>query len=116
MLYIRFNPLTKLNMINIVTKIVNREGMSIPHDCLESLVDNSNGDIRSAINALQFSSNTGNDETTATSAPTNPTNIVDFDKHISKLSLFHAVGKVVYAKRNADDTLESKPDVSFVRT
>ncbi|KAI8051789.1 Rad17 cell cycle checkpoint protein-domain-containing protein [Thamnidium elegans] len=106
--FIEFNPLTKINMLKIVSSIKNREGMSISHDYLDSLVEDSNGDIRSAINALQFLSNTN--KRTKLSAPTKLTETIDFDKHISKLPLFHAVGKVLYAKRNADNTLESKPD------
>lgn len=97
-------------MIKILSNIKNQEGMSISHDRLDALVEDSNGDIRSAINALQFFSNANKRK--RLSAPTKSTGIIDFDKHTSKLPLFHAVGKVLYAKRNPDKTFESKPDVS----
>lgn len=78
------------------------------NDKLDAIVENSNGDIRSAINSIQFTSR----------IPVRPikkkkpnNDVVDFDNHIGNLTLFHAVGKVVYAKRNQDKTFESKPDV-----
>lgn len=109
---LRFQPVTQINMLKILSSIKNAEGLSIPQPYLNNLVQDSNGDIRSAINGLQFISNQVRKER-ATTTKASSSKVVEFDKHVSKLSLFHAVGKVLYAKRNTDQTLESKPDVSF---
>lgn len=96
-------------MLKILKSIVQNEKIRITENKLAEVVEASNGDIRSAINALQFMSCA---PTFATRKKRNNNGIVDFDSHIGNLSLFHAVGKVVYAKRNQDGTFESKPDVN----
>lgn len=111
---LRFQPVTQINMLKILSSIKNAEGLSIPQPYLNNLVQDSNGDIRSAINGLQFISNQVRKERATTTTKASSSKVVEFDKHVSKLSLFHAVGKVLYAKRNTDQTLESKPDVSFL--
>jgi DNA polymerase III delta prime subunit len=99
----------------VLQNIANRENLHVPNSILENIIDNSNGDIRIAINSLQFQSVAG----TPSSQPVPKKRknrkgevIVDFNRHMGHLSLFHAVGKVLYAKKNVNGTLESSPEVT----
>ncbi|KAI7892842.1 Rad17 cell cycle checkpoint protein-domain-containing protein [Mucor mucedo] len=104
--FIEFRPIIKASMKKILKNILQCEKLCVSDRKLEEIIDVSNGDIRSAINSLQFMS----------CIPIMPpkkfrrTQVVDFDNHIGNLSLFHAIGKVIYAKHNEDGTFESKPD------
>jgi replication-associated recombination protein RarA len=105
-----------MNMTKILNNIVSCEGVLIKTSEISDLVEKSNGDVRSAINNLQFydkkSSRTPKKHPKKLKSLEN-TNVKPFDEQIGPLDLFHALGKVLYAKRNPDGSYESKPDVSL---
>lgn len=95
-------------MKKVLKNIIQKERLRINDNKLEEIIEISHGDIRNAINTLQFLS--PRSIATKKLKTSNPTH---FDDHIGNLSLFHAVGKVIYAKREPDGTFKSKPEVSF---
>jgi cell cycle checkpoint protein len=103
-------------MTKILNHIVSCEGVRIKTSELSDLVEKSNGDIRSAINNLQFydkkPGKAPKQQPKKAKSLENP-NVKAFDEQIGPLDLFHALGKVLYAKRNPDGSYESKPDVSI---
>jgi cell cycle checkpoint protein len=108
-------------MKKILKEIARKECLFLPASKLEEFVDESDGDIRLAINSLQFRSIPIDDTFVEEKPPPAPVRrakkdgakIVEFDDHVGHLSLFHAVGKVLYAKRDAHGNYESTPEVSF---
>ncbi|CAO3621358.1 unnamed protein product [Mucor hiemalis] len=110
---IEFNSIPNTQIKKVLNSIASCENLHLPNSQMENLIDTSNGDIRQAINSLQFFSNQGS--TSSYPIPKKRRNdkgevIVDFMRHTGHLSLFHAVGKVLYAKRNVDGTFESNPE------
>lgn len=113
----RFNSIPNTQIKKVLNSIASCENLHLPNSQMENLIDTSNGDIRQAINSLQFFSNQGS--SSSYPIPKKRRNdkgevIVDFMRHTGHLSLFHAVGKVLYAKRNVDGTFESNPEVRSV--
>ena len=134
--HIQFNAVNATNMLKTLTSIAMIESSSsdkmfkIPDkDSLQALATSVNGDIRAAVNALQFaclnysSSNDMktcfNGHTTLTSSTSNskPKNLNCNKNKTSKIEdtslskiggkdptidLFHAIGKVLYCKREED--------------
>lgn len=49
-----FNPISKKKILKCLQTIVTNEKIQISKDILLSICQNSNGDIRNAINSLQF--------------------------------------------------------------
>uniref|UniRef100_T1J1L8 Checkpoint protein RAD24-like helical bundle domain-containing protein n=1 Tax=Strigamia maritima TaxID=126957 RepID=T1J1L8_STRMM len=90
---INFNPITTVNLLKILTKISAAELSSIPSkEILENIAQTTSGDIRAAINTLQFS-HCGKKRNTAR-ADKKKESIKD-----TTLYLFHAIGKVLHCKR-----------------
>lgn len=84
------NPVTKARMKRSLEAISKKEGIQVPAYFWEEVHMQSGGDLRHAIMSLQFRGN-DNDVTRKNS-----------EKHYerdSKLSMFHTLGKVLYAKR-----------------
>ena len=106
---IHINPATKPKLKKACERIANRERKSIPSSLIEKFFESSGGDMRSATMALQFS---------LTGRKRYKLN----DNHVKdlKLSSFHALGKLLYAKRihtpHAQGMYEShtRPPLSFV--
>lgn len=89
---------------------MNSENVKLAKDQLQDILDKSDGDIRAAINNVQFYAVRTLHPSARRKVTSIKSNVVPFDEKIGPLDLFHAVGKVLYAKRNPDGTLESKPE------
>ena len=83
-------------MRKILEKIAIRQNCKIPSTFLEELHLNSGGDVRHAIMTLQLQS-TGLQSLVPTASRSSRDNERD-----KKLSTFHALGKMLYAKRKID--------------
>lgn len=107
-------------MRKILKNIAVQENLFLPAARLEQIIQESDGDIRLAINTLQFQS-IPIDESNPRDPKEPPpparrakdgSKLVEFDEHVGHLSLFHAIGKVVYAKRDTQGNYESTPEVN----
>ncbi|CEP08975.1 hypothetical protein [Parasitella parasitica] len=107
---IKFNPVTKANMTKALKYILAQEEASIEKETLEDLIEKSDGDIRATINNLQFECLHELKSKKKVPAKKKSTDKAPFDDKLGPLSLFHALGKVLYAKRNPSGTYESKPE------
>jgi len=92
------NPVTKARMKKSLHDISKKEGIQVPAHFWEEVHMQSGGDLRHAIMSLQFRGK-GSDRARSNG-----------EKHYerdSKLSMFHTLGKVLYAKRKkvSEDTL-----------
>lgn len=90
-------------MTKVLSSIYKSEALEVPID-FKAIIAASNGDVRSAINNLQFYAipkqhpdHGGHLQTSA------------FGRETS-LDMFHAIGKVLYAKRTPKGALESNPE------
>ncbi|KAI9493629.1 Rad17 cell cycle checkpoint protein-domain-containing protein [Zychaea mexicana] len=121
---IEFNPITPKNIEKILSAIQDNEyrrtGHKLSKNRLTHIAELSRGDIRNAINMLQFHC-----------IPTSPSDVVvpakrrreedlQEDDTLTQaqhrgapLDLFHAIGKVLYAKRDLQGRLESPPEQTF---
>ena len=106
---IKFNPVTKTNMTKVLKHVMSEEHTAIRKEQLDQLIEKSNGDIRAAINNLQFDS-VHSSKSKRKIQTKKSTDKPPFDDRMGPLSLFHALGKVLYAKRNPNGTYESKPE------
>ena len=115
---ISFNPITDLNCAKALRKVLDAEHRTLPEAHITALATQANGDLRNALNSLQFAC-TG----IAPMAPQPPTkrakgsgrkkanrpsdvNTVDADVEgvtfmlrDASLNLFHGLGKLLYNKR-----------------
>ena len=120
-----FNPVTTTNIVKVLSKVATIESQKgvrkfrVPDkSTLENLAESVGGDIRGAINALQFSclnetgdlrkafegvSKIGSSKTTKNGSK----NDRDMGSELSKIGgkdqslvMFHALGKILYAKRS----------------
>lgn len=55
----RCNPISPTNLCRAILRIANEEGLNLPKEVLDSLASNSHGDIRAAVNGLQFAYSKG---------------------------------------------------------
>lgn len=96
-------------MVKVLKHIISEEHATVQKEQLDQLIEKSDGDIRAAINNLQFDS--VHFSKSKRKIPTKKsTDKAPFDEKMGPLSLFHALGKVLYAKRNPNGTYESKPE------
>ncbi|KFM61658.1 Cell cycle checkpoint protein RAD17, partial [Stegodyphus mimosarum] len=111
---ISFNPVAPTMMM----KVLNRVGASYPKlnkSDLEAIVVNSMGDIRNAINSLQFLciSDSTKQKSLHAKKKNSGQDPLESQEHSlkrdSSLFLFHALGKILYCKR--DPSLKSEKDV-----
>lgn len=110
-LFNRFLPITKPTIIKVLSKTALKANVQIGKDRLEELSELSNGDIRAAINMLQFYSTSKNANKHSGIKRKRDDDASLFCRTTGSLSLFHAVGKVLYAKRDINGYYESKPEV-----
>lgn len=102
------NPVTKARMKKSLEAICKKEGIKVPPHFWEEVHLQSGGDLRHAIMSLQFRGN-DNDATHTNSDK----------KHYerdARLSMFHTLGKVLYAKRmkvSADSESSERPPLDF---
>jgi len=99
----RYSAVTTKKMTKVLSSIYKSEALEVPID-FKAIIAASNGDVRSAINNLQFYAipkqhpdHGGHLQTSA------------FGRETS-LDMFHAIGKVLYAKRTPKGALESNPE------
>jgi cell cycle checkpoint protein len=86
---------TKPRMKKILDSIAKQEGIKLPPTSFERMHARSGGDLRYAITALQY------EQTGQTSAIETSEKDRENSKRDTKLSTFHALGKLLYAKRLA---------------
>ncbi|KAG4306209.1 hypothetical protein PORY_000197 [Pneumocystis oryctolagi] len=128
---INFNPITKTSLKRTINKIIDTECHSLKPDSkiIESIIASSCGDIRSALNTLQFIIGiiTENQKTNMinhvfSSQKNNMKHELSKEQILlinsitnreSKLGLFHAIGKVVYNKRIGDSLDEEFENILF---
>ena len=119
---IAFNPVTSINMVKLLTRIALEESQKgerkfrIPEKtALENLAESVGGDLRGAINALQFSClnevadlreafHSVNAASKSKKKPEQegkrkPSSLSKIGGRDQRLQLFHALGKVLYSKR-----------------
>lgn len=128
---IRFNPIATTSMIKVLSKIANFESkqpmnrVRVPStEALDQLVVSSAGDIRSAINSLQFfclncpkistakspfvstisSRKRSHGKASKSALPSNEETSIGLRD--TNLSLFRALGKILYCKREALQKVE----------
>jgi len=89
-------------MEKAVASVAMAEGLQLSKRTIAAIAEASHGDIRCAINALQFQCRHGGADT----------KYAQWGSRDVSLTLFHAVGKVLYCKRAQDDSsrLESSPE------
>ncbi|KAI7878745.1 Rad17-domain-containing protein [Lichtheimia hyalospora FSU 10163] len=116
---VEFNPITLSAMNRTLTRIYDLEKntttpVSLTKDTISRIAESSRGDIRNAINNLQYycipSTSRSRDNTKR-----RRTDIQVSESREDPLSLFHAVGKVLHAKRSPDGKLESLPEIILDR-
>lgn len=106
---LQIQPVTKSKMKKCIEYIAKTEGLGrIPSEFIEELHLSSGGDIRHAIFALQFQYATRSNRCASSNATSNKRDV--------KLSSFHALGKLLYAKRRQrgqDSQLSTKSSTEF---
>ncbi|KAI9469929.1 MAG: Rad17 cell cycle checkpoint protein-domain-containing protein [Benjaminiella poitrasii] len=107
---IKFNPVTAANMKKVLKKIMSSEQARLSDGQLSDLIEQTEGDIRAAINNLQFYALQSPQPLRKFQKTVRANSIKPFDEKIGPLELFHAIGKVLYAKKNKDGSFESKPE------
>ncbi|KAI8640735.1 Rad17 cell cycle checkpoint protein-domain-containing protein [Parasitella parasitica] len=107
---IKFNPVTRANMTKALKSILAQEGVTVQKETFDESIEKSDGDLRAAINNMQFSSLHTLISKNKLPAKKNSTEKARFDDKLGPLTLFHALGKVLYAKRNPNGTYESEPE------
>ncbi|KAH9896590.1 Rad17 cell cycle checkpoint protein-domain-containing protein [Cubamyces lactineus] len=121
---ISFNPIASTYMRSALKSLLDRHfavsnsGTRPTKDVLDVIVESSNGDIRSAIMALQFActadnTNTsrksikGSKRTGATKGPSARVMLEAVTRREQSLALFHLLGKIMYNKRKGDPSASS---------
>eukprot|EP00727_Mastigamoeba_balamuthi_P013978 m51a1_g9202 putative cell cycle checkpoint protein Rad17 (1091) ;mRNA; f:111193-116117 len=110
---IKINPVAQRTLEKALAAIAQEEGFNLSPASLSDIAEQSAGDIRCAINALQFSC-TGASHAIPFVKKTRKSKggeskTVSFGSRDLSISLFHAVGKVLYCKRDPSGHLESSP-------
>ncbi|KAK9457382.1 Rad17 cell cycle checkpoint protein-domain-containing protein [Dipodascopsis uninucleata] len=100
---IDFNPINKTLMSKVLKTIVSKERLILDPNILSNLAEL--GDVRSAINALEFYSRASDSDRSSQSS--NAYNTIGIRE--TYLDIFHAIGKVVYNKslKEIESVLES---------
>nr|XP_018667503.1 cell cycle checkpoint protein RAD17 [Ciona intestinalis] len=100
---IRFNPVSTTLLIKALSRVSTSERCSTNKDDLSLIASASAGDVRSAINNLQFSCKTVGKSTRKTSG----TKSKAINGKDTSLIMFRALGKVFYCKREKRKKAES---------
>ncbi|KAI9069618.1 Rad17-domain-containing protein [Trametes sanguinea] len=116
---ISFNPIASTYMRSALKTLLDRHFASSNHsgarptkEVLDVIVDSSNGDIRSAIMALQFACTAGNStavkprqgskRAAKSQGPSARVMLEAVTRREQSLALFHLLGKIMYNKRKGD--------------
>ncbi|KAH9914163.1 Rad17-domain-containing protein [Epithele typhae] len=118
---INFNPIAATYMRTALKSLLDRQravGVRPSKDVLDLIVESSNGDIRSAIMALQFACTAdgsalplskGNKRSAKGKGPSAATVLQAVTRREQSLALFHLLGKIMYNKRKGDPPTQSAP-------
>eukprot|EP01105_Mastigella_eilhardi_P022018 TRINITY_DN538_c1_g1_i6.p1 TRINITY_DN538_c1_g1~~TRINITY_DN538_c1_g1_i6.p1 ORF type:complete len:182 (+),score=45.39 TRINITY_DN538_c1_g1_i6:531-1076(+) len=114
------NPVAQRRLEKCLRVVAQKEGYQPSAKALAALAVNSGGDIRAAINALQFFclNNNGSADApyaatvAATEAARKPAGLSIGSRDLT-LSIFHAIGKIIYAKRLPCSEDRSTVDPTF---
>lgn len=116
---ISFNPVSMTSMNKALLKISTKENHKLSKDILNSIVSSSSGDIRAAINSLQFTLQKGTPVTFLPPESKKSKGSLKRRKSVDLISsdampsiggkdvslvLFRALGKILYCKRKEPDT------------
>eukprot|EP01127_Copromyxa_protea_P010500 TRINITY_DN2552_c0_g3_i1.p1 TRINITY_DN2552_c0_g3~~TRINITY_DN2552_c0_g3_i1.p1 ORF type:complete len:870 (+),score=101.98 TRINITY_DN2552_c0_g3_i1:253-2862(+) len=103
---VRFNPVIQRTLMSVLKRIAEKEDLSVTTEGLQKIADNSNGDVRNAINSLQFSESKSDTKLLKGKEPVKrgrtkkkSSSVTASSGKDASLSLFHALGKVLYNKR-----------------
>ena len=96
-----FNPIARTYLVKGLKRVVQATGQTFSKETLEFIADSSNGDIRSAVMALQFASTPTSKPKGKRSRKTQDVRAIleAVTRREQSLALFHLVGKVLYNKR-----------------
>ncbi|GAO51700.1 Rad17-domain-containing protein [Saitoella complicata NRRL Y-17804] len=118
---ITFNPVAKTYILKALKIVLDKEGRRVALEIVEAIAESAAGDIRSALNSLQFlathnSLNTSSiaglkgakrkrgEKTGLDALTAEQRRLIDtITSREAALGVFHAIGKVVYNKRIGDD-------------
>ncbi|KAI8138601.1 Rad17 cell cycle checkpoint protein-domain-containing protein [Fennellomyces sp. T-0311] len=111
---IEFNPITSSRLEKSLAMIQENEYRNtkhcLPKDQLSQIVERSHGDIRNAINTLQFHCIPPSPHIPMKRKRDNQDSMGQAGERGAPLDLFHALGKVLYAKRDPQGKFESRPE------
>ncbi|ODM95581.1 Cell cycle checkpoint protein RAD17 [Orchesella cincta] len=125
-LNISFNPVASSYMVKFMLDICTKESMPVDKGLVEDLAATANGDIRCAVNNLQFALTKERSAATSSGAtfrkpavskrakkqaPGNPA-VAEVQQKDDTIQLFRALGKVLYAKR--DESAISECEMQLV--
>ncbi|EMR11643.1 hypothetical protein PNEG_00082 [Pneumocystis murina B123] len=102
---ISFNPITKISLQKTINKIIDiecRYSQKPSLELIESIIESSCGDIRSALNSLQFIVGIILENSSKGFSKEKGLLINSIINRDITLGFFHAVGKVIYNKRIGD--------------
>ncbi|CAL8129669.1 unnamed protein product [Orchesella dallaii] len=121
---ISFNPVASSYMVKFMLDICTKESIPVDKGLVEDLAATANGDMRCAVNNMQFSL-TKERSSSSRKAPSRPQAnkrsrkqaagnpaISEVQQKDDNIQLFRALGKVLYAKR--DETLISENEMILV--
>jgi len=97
---IKLNPIVKLQISKLIDRVISEKNILISDESKSCIVEDSYGDIRNALLSLQLYS------LNKTCHPLNYEAIRM--KNNQNLSIFHAIGKILYAKRMEDSSKANK--------
>ncbi|KAI8337559.1 Rad17 cell cycle checkpoint protein-domain-containing protein [Chlamydoabsidia padenii] len=111
---VEFNPIIKANLKPVLTRILKSETTSLEKPAIDTqqldhIIEACHGDIRSAILTMQFYAARPSLHTRKRNLGGNLKDNSSIHGRQNHLEFFHAVGKVLYAKRTPSGSLESKP-------
>ncbi|KAJ3125775.1 hypothetical protein HK098_008235 [Nowakowskiella sp. JEL0407] len=101
--HIKFNPIARTFLQRAIGRICQFEKVELRKDRIAQIVDECGGDLRSAINSLQFYKKDINDrKANSLKGEDEDSDLVSFKKN-EMIGMFHSLGKILYCKRNDED-------------
>ena len=120
---INFNPVTTAALTKVLTRVCESEGYDVPASQIDAIVQESHGDMRSALCALDFwclgqpkvRASIGTKKAKAPKRKRGEPKVAPSEEALARarmscrdqgLGLFHALGKFLYNKRETTDLVE----------
>ncbi|ORZ02293.1 Rad17 cell cycle checkpoint protein-domain-containing protein [Syncephalastrum racemosum] len=107
---IEVRPVVPTRMKQALRRIQQAERSHLSAEQIVDIMDQASGDIRSAINNMQFHSVRIPPSANKGKRRLDQENEMQESSQGSTLSIFHAIGKVLYCKRDADGEMEATPE------